>query len=168
MNTKDIPTAAILFSHGSTLCGASETIREHAAALRRSREWFCVEVGFLNYSQPRFADTVAAVVHQGVERIVVVPYFLVAGKFVREDLRREIETVRILFPQVEFRIAEPIGYHSALVDAVFELAGIALPAEQWYDELTRAASHCEARPECPLYGKPPCKVKISSPEEASR
>lgn len=124
-------------------------------------------MGFLNHSQPRFAEAVAAVVHQGVERIVVVPYFLVAGKFVREDLRREIESVRSRFPHVEFCIAGPIGYHSALAEAVLELADAALPPQHWHDELARAASHCEARPECPLYGRSPCKVKLCPSEEAS-
>ncbi|MCX7624670.1 MAG: CbiX/SirB N-terminal domain-containing protein [Candidatus Sumerlaeaceae bacterium] len=163
MNAGAKHPAVILFSHGSTLCGSSDTIYAHAAALRSLGPWCCVEVGFLNYSQPRFAETVATVVKQGAVQIVVVPYFLVAGKFVREDLQREMESVRSQYPHVEFWVAEPIGYHPALADVVLELCSAALPPHRWRDELVRVAARCEARPECPLYGHPPCKAQPSAP-----
>ncbi len=151
--------ALVLFSHGSTLCGAAQALRDHAARLRMLPEWGTVEVGFLNYSTPRFSDVVEALVSQGVSTIVVVPYFLVAGKFVREDLAAEIAQLRERIPEVEFLVSEPIGYDGSLADILVDLATHALPPEHWRDELARSAEFCEERPDCPLYGSSPCKVK---------
>src|SRR5207237_10459289 len=77
--TMDTFDGLILFSHGSVLCGAAETLREHAQRLADSGRWRRVEVGFLNYSEPRFAEAVRACARAAVRRIVVAPYFLIPG-----------------------------------------------------------------------------------------
>jgi sirohydrochlorin cobaltochelatase len=120
-----------------------------------------VEVGFLNFSSPRFSDVVTRLVACGTSKIVVVPYFLVAGKFVCEDLSAEIAKLRVLFPQVEFLVAEPFGYDPLLAEILLDLAANALPHEHWRDDLLKAADFCEERQDCSLYGAPPCKASAA-------
>lgn len=74
--------ALILFSHGSLLCGAGEALDAHADRLRQTGEWDRVGVGYMNYSEPTFAETVAECVLRGATRIIVLPFFLVPGFFV--------------------------------------------------------------------------------------
>ncbi len=151
-------TALILFSHGSTLCGAAQALRDHAQRLADRGTWARVEVGFLNFSSPAFRDVVDEVVRVGLGRVVIVPFFLVPGKFVREDLAREVEAARQRHPEVEFAVAGCIGYDERLAEAVAELAAQERGPERWREALVRAASFCEGRPDCPLYGQPPCRV----------
>jgi sirohydrochlorin ferrochelatase len=146
----------ILFSHGSLLCGAGETLREHAERLRRLAEFAAVEVGYMNYSQPPFQEAVARCAAAGVSRIIVVPYFLVPGKFVRSDLPKHIDAAKTAWPQLEFVVAEAIGYHEELADAILDMAKQARPSGFWREDYRRASAFCEVDPACPLYGTPQC------------
>lgn len=148
--------AIILFSHGSVLCGASQHLFDLARAMRERGDAPIVAPGFLNYSEPGFAETFRRCVEQGARRITVVPYFLVAGKFVKDDLPREIDAMRAAFPGVEVRIADAIRFHPLLADALLACADRAQPPSAWRDTRAQAAEYCRASERCPLYGTEDC------------
>src|ERR687885_2787841 len=114
--------AIILFSHGSLLCGAGETLRELAEHMRARGDAPIVEVGYLNYSEPTFEAAFERCVAAGARRITVAPYFLVAGKFVKVDLPRKIEAARARHPEVEVRVADAMRFHPGLADAILACA----------------------------------------------
>jgi sirohydrochlorin ferrochelatase len=152
--------AIILFSHGSVLCGAGENLREIAERLRAGNR--IVEVGYLNYSEPRFEEAFVRCVEQGATRVTVVPYFLVAGKFVKVDLPREMERVRANFPQVEVCMAEAMKDHNALGEALLDCARRAKPPAEWRNLWNNASRFCRANPQCPLWNTPRCPASSSS------
>ncbi|HLK56589.1 MAG TPA: CbiX/SirB N-terminal domain-containing protein, partial [Chthonomonadaceae bacterium] len=82
--------AVILFSHGSVLCGSGVALDAHADRLRARGIAPIVTVGYLNYSEPPFLQAVAQCVAQGATRIIVAPYFLVPGYFVKVDLPKSV------------------------------------------------------------------------------
>ena len=98
--------------------------------------------------------------------MVVVPYFLVPGKFVRVDLPAQIASARERWPDMEFVIAPPIGFDEALADALLDLAAEARNSERWREDIERATGYCEADPRCPLHGSPRCSRVPSPPEPA--
>ena len=149
-------TALILFSHGSLLCGAGEALEAHAARLRAGGDWDWVGVGYFNFSEPRFAQTVEEAVAAGARQIVVAPYFLVPGYFVSKSLPEVVRTAREAHPEVVFNIGEPLGFDDAMVDALLQSALTAQPRDHWRDPLVRAAEACRPSPECPLFGTPAC------------
>jgi sirohydrochlorin cobaltochelatase len=149
-------TALILFSHGSLLCGAGEALEAHAQRLRQSGQWPIVAIGYLNYSDPPFLETVERVVEDGATSILVLPYFLVPGFFVTKSLPEVIAQAQAVHPDVRFTIAEPLGTDEILGDAVLQSALGAQSSDRWRDPLLRAASSCRPSPECPLYGTPAC------------
>lgn len=148
--------AIILFSHGSVLCGAGQNLLELSARMRERGDATLVEPGYLNYSEPRFVETFASVVARGATRVTVVPYFLVAGKFVREDLPDQLAAVQRRFPDVEVHVAEAIRFHPLLVDALLACAERAQPPAAWRDTKAQVAAHCRSVPSCPLYGSADC------------
>ena len=148
--------ALILFSHGSLLCGAGEALEAHAERLRQSGAWPWVGVGYLNYSDPPFAQTAEAAIRAGASRIVIAPYFLIPGYFVTKSLPEVVQPVREAYPDVEFVVAEALGFDDALADALLEAAGGAQGEAHWRDPLVRAARSCRPSPDCPLYGTPAC------------
>jgi len=156
--------AIILFSHGSVLCGAGQNLLELAACMRERGDAALVEPGYLNYSEPRFAETFARVVAQGATRVTVVPYFLVAGKFVREDLPDQLAAVSRRFPGVEIHVAEAIRFHPLLADALLACAERARPPSAWRDTKAQVAAFCRAQPSCPLYGSADCPATPMSEE----
>lgn len=148
--------ATVLFSHGSLLCGAGEALREHAERLRAQRLTPLVAIGYLNYSDPPFIDTVAECVEAGVTRIFVTPYFLVPGYFVKVDLPKAVAEAQARFPAVVFVVAEAIGFDERLADALIESADRAVGPEGWREDLHRASQFCRPNPQCPLFGTPNC------------
>ena len=148
--------AVILFSHGSLLCGAGEALNAHARRLRECGIAPIVEVGYLNYSVPPFAETVDKVVAQGATRIVVAPYFLVPGKFVKVDLPRAVQAAQEAHPHVSFIVADALGFDVHLADALLDSARAPFGPDYWREDLNNASRFCRANPECPLYGTEKC------------
>lgn len=159
--------AMILFSHGSLLCGSGEALAAHAARLRAQGRWPMVEVGYMNYSEPTFAEAVARCEAQGATRIVVVPFFLVPGYFVTNSLPEHLERAKADFPGLEFVVAEAIGYDERLADMLIEAAQAPFGPADWRDDLSAAARGCRARPDCPLYGTPNCP-RVPAPDTPAR
>src|SRR4051812_27461808 len=119
--------AIILFSHGSLLCGAGESLGQLARRMREEGDTPIVEVGYLNYSDPSFEVAFERCLQAGATRIIVVPYFLVAGKFVTVDLPRQVANVKARYPAIEVRIADAMRAHSYLADALLTSAQQAVP-----------------------------------------
>jgi sirohydrochlorin ferrochelatase len=152
--------AIILFSHGSVLCGAERNVMAVAQRMRESGAAPIVEVGFVNYTEPTFAAAVARCVEQMATRIVIAPYFLVAGKFVTRELPGEIAQARRKHPSIEFAVAAVIGFHELLADAILSSAEGARPPAAHSATLRDASAWCREDPKCPLYGSDVCRVKL--------
>lgn len=159
--------ALVLFSHGSVLCGAGEALDAHAERLRQTAEWPLVYVGYMNYSEPTFAEAVAGAVSQGATRIVVLPFFLVPGYFVTQTLPEQLHAVQADYPDLEFVVADAIGFDAGLADALIASASDPLGPGEWRDDLQAAARGCRARPDCPLYATPSCP-RVPAPDTPAR
>ena len=159
--------ALILFSHGSLLCGAGEALEAHAARLRAGGGWPVVEVGYMNYSEPTFAQAIDKCRAAGATRLTVQPFFLVPGFFVTKSLPEHIAQAQAAYPDLTFRVTEAIGFDARLADAVIDAALHPLGPEEWRDDLMAAARGCRARPDCPLYGTPNCP-RVPAPDTPAR
>jgi len=151
-----IKDAILLFSHGSVLCGAGETLRALAQRMRERGEAPIIEIGYLNYSLPLFAEAFENCVRQGATRITIAPYFLVEGKFVAVDLPPQIEKMTSRFPDVEVLVAQAMKHHPLLAHAILSSASRAAPPQAWRDIWKTAPQSCRDNPQCPLYGTPRC------------
>ena len=158
--------AIILFSHGSLLCGAGEALNRHAERIRATGKAPIVEVGYLNYSDPPFLDTVKKCFDLGVTHLVIVPYFLVPGYFVRVDLPKAIEQAKIAFPTLQFSVAEAIGFDERLADALIQSGEGAREQTDWRNELSNASNFCRPSNSCPLYGTPNCPKVPNLPRDS--
>jgi len=159
--------ALLLFSHGSLLCGAGEALDAHAARLRRTGVWDMVAVGYLNYSAPTFAESVAEGAARGATQILVLPFFLVPGYFVTHSLPQCLKAARAAHPELTFTVADAIGFDTRLADALIASAQAPLGPDEWRDDLAAAARGCRARPDCPLYATPNCP-RVPAPDTPAR
>ncbi len=150
--------ALVLFSHGSLLCGSGITINAHADRLRASGRYLTVEPGYLNYSKPAIEEAIARCAAAGADHIIIVPYFLVAGKFVVEDLPDRLRRATADYSQIRFTLARALEDAAPLADAIEDLVQTAVPPANWQTRAIRRAHElCELRVDCPLYGSPLCR-----------
>ncbi|HEY1241942.1 MAG TPA: CbiX/SirB N-terminal domain-containing protein [Bryobacteraceae bacterium] len=116
----------IVFAHGSRIESANEGVRAVARDLAKLGSFRYVEPAFLELGQPDLAGAVAALAAQGVERIVVLPYFLTLGLHLERDLPQLITDVQRAHPEVEIRATPPLEGHPALLTALLDRANSAL------------------------------------------
>jgi sirohydrochlorin ferrochelatase len=112
----------LLIAHGSREAEANADLVHAVAELRRRGEFAVVEAAFLELAEPGIDAGAAACVGQGAERVVLLPYFLSAGVHVRRDLAGACRRLAERYPQVRFRLAEPLGRHPLLLEVVAERA----------------------------------------------
>jgi sirohydrochlorin cobaltochelatase len=138
-----LPRAVLLIGHGSLRAGAGEAMLRLAENAQAAGVAPIVTAGFLNYSRPTFAEALARCVDSGAGEVIVQPYFLVPGKFVREDLARQVEAGQATHPALAIRLAQPLGDHPALARLLLKRA----------QEADRAAASPPAtRPDRPRAG----------------
>ncbi len=145
--------AVILVGHGSLHPGSGAAMIRLAARLRERGSAPLSGAGFLNYSRPTFATTIERAIRQGATEIVVVPYFLVPGKFVRVDLARLVATAQAQHPSVIVHLAEPLGDHPALAGLILQRAAEADPRPPAAPRALLILVHGSPRPEsnAPVY-----------------
>lgn len=150
-------TAIILIGHGSLRSASGASMIRIAARLRTeglcpgiNTEGLCpginteglarvVEPAFLNFSRPTLADALQRCAEQGAHRVVIQPYFLIAGAYVRHDLPQLVERTLVDFPQLAVTVAEAFGHHAALVSLARDRVLEAAPALTQQTKGTEAA-----------------------------
>ncbi len=115
-----IAPAVILVGHGSLRPGSGAAMIRIAARVREAGIAPVAAAGFLNYSQPRFEKALERCIAHGANSVVVQPYFLVPGKFVRIDLPRMLEKAGAAYPMIRITLAAPFGCHPALAELVLK------------------------------------------------
>ena len=138
------------------LCGAGENLSAIARRLQENGAAEIVEVGYLNYSEPRFETAFESCVSRGATDITIMPYFLIAGKFVQVDLPPKIEAMRARFPDVRVLVAQAMTDHDALAEALLACARRDQAPAAWRDLLKVAPQFCRDNPQCPLHDTPQC------------
>jgi sirohydrochlorin ferrochelatase len=111
-------TALLLIAHGSRQADANSDLQHMADALRQRANFDIIEASFLELAPPSIPEAGRRCVERGAGRVVMLPYFLSAGVHVRRDLCAFRKDLASRFPDVDFRLAEPLGRHPLLLDVV--------------------------------------------------
>ncbi|WP_079144103.1 sirohydrochlorin chelatase [Streptomyces luteocolor] len=101
----------VLVAHGSRDPRALETATALAERIRALRPGLAVRLGHIELNEPLLTDTLAA--HPG-GRAVLVPLLLGRGQHVKRDIPRAAAAA----PHVETRVADPLGPHPLLAEAL--------------------------------------------------
>ena len=64
---------------------------------------------FLELAEPSIPDGIEACIQAGAEEVIVLPYFLSAGRHVQEDIPREVAGKQQEHPRIPIRLAPYLG-----------------------------------------------------------
>ena len=108
----------ILVAHGSRRVESNDEVRRLTATLhaKARRRFGGVSYAFLELEHPSIVEAIDAAVANGAREVIVLPYFLAAGRHVVEDIPREVETKQRQYPEVKFRIAPYLGTMDGIAD----------------------------------------------------
>lgn len=114
--------ALLIIAHGTPDDEANAPIRAVVRRITDARaargEDAPALLSFLNLNAPLLADGIDALAAAGARRIVALPYFLQLGDHAAEDVPLAIHAARERHPALTIALAEPLGYHPLLADAV--------------------------------------------------
>ncbi|MDH4099471.1 MAG: CbiX/SirB N-terminal domain-containing protein [Nitrospirota bacterium] len=113
-------TTIILMGHGSSVKEANDEVAAVAGLVGRMDDRYTVKSCFLQLAHPTFMEAAEASVAEGVERIILIPYFLALGAHVARDIPQEVEAAKARWPQIEFVVGKPLGVHHKLAEIVLE------------------------------------------------
>jgi len=101
----------LLVAHGSRREASNEEVRSLAATLAElaGLRFDQVDCAFLEIAEPSISDAIEEAVRAGADEVVVLPYFLSAGRHVAEDIPAEVELKSREYPKVRVRLAPYLG-----------------------------------------------------------
>ena len=94
--------------------------------MARTGEFQPVVAAFLELGQPDLAGAVATLAKRGVERIVVIPYFLTLGVHLERDLPQLVTALMASHPGIAIRVTPPLEGHPALLEILLDRCSEAL------------------------------------------
>src|SRR5262249_707943 len=92
-----------------------------ADVVRAQRPDCDVAASFLELAEPTIPTAVAGCLARGAQRVLLFPYFLSSGVHVTRDLEGFRTQFATAHPDVEFRLARPLGAHPGIAAVMFEL-----------------------------------------------
>ncbi len=113
-------TGILLFAHGSRVEEANHGVHELARKVQESGGISYVRAAFLEMAQPDLHAAVAEAVRAGIERIIVIPYFLTLGVHLRRDLPELLARQKELYPTLEVEAGEPLEGHPLLPSLIVD------------------------------------------------
>ncbi|MCX7625079.1 MAG: CbiX/SirB N-terminal domain-containing protein, partial [Candidatus Sumerlaeaceae bacterium] len=123
-------TALVVMLHGSPYASSNEPALHVIEDIRRRRVYDQVVVGFLECNEPCILDAIRECVEMGAQRVVALPFFLHLGTHVVSDIPEILSQACSLWPDVEFRLAPPLGRAPSLAVILAERAKAALLPRQ--------------------------------------
>jgi len=102
--------ALLLVAHGSRRAASNDEVRDLTRQLRKADDSFQhVACAFLELAEPSIPDGLRAAIAAGAGEVVVLPYFLSAGRHVVTDIPAEVAVVQAEHPDVPIRVAPYLG-----------------------------------------------------------
>jgi len=113
----------LVVAHGSRREASNEEVRNVTAQLKKLDSGFThIEAAFLELAEPSIPDGLRKAIAAGASEIVVLPYFLSAGRHVSEDIPNEIRMVTQEHPEVQITLAPYLGSASRIPEILLAQA----------------------------------------------
>ncbi len=113
-------TACLLLGHGSRAAEANGAMYEVVRRLQIKWPGYRFSAAFLEIHAPSIPEGIDFHAEAGVERIILLPYFLHLGNHVQRDLPRFMAEGRLRHSTVEIHLGGHLGFHPKLVEIVEE------------------------------------------------
>ena len=100
----------LIVAHGSRRMASNDEVREVARQFDLQKHGFdTVGTAFLELDEPSIPQGLMNAIESGATEIIVLPYFLSAGRHVTEDIPAEVAPVQKDYPNVIIKIAPYLG-----------------------------------------------------------
>ena len=113
----------LLVAHGSRRKQSNDEVRDLTERLsRKARDDFdFVLCAFLELAEPSIGAGIDECINRGASQVVILPYFLSAGRHVVKDIPAEVGAKQKQYPQVVFKVAPYLGAAKGVPDLLLSI-----------------------------------------------
>ena len=117
--------ALLIIGHGSRSISAQDTFNKMVGLVREKSDGYdIVEGAHMEICEPSIIDVVDKLVNEGINDIVMVPYFLYEGIHIKEDIPNIIDKLIKKYDDINIRLGKPIGVEPLLADVILKRAAV--------------------------------------------
>ncbi|OQW79601.1 MAG: cobalamin biosynthesis protein CbiX [Proteobacteria bacterium ST_bin11] len=117
----------LVVAHGSRQAAANLEIRDLVKQMQLMTNRFSViECAFLEIAEPSIEQGLQQLIARGALEIIVMPYFLSAGRHVTIDIPEQVQSMRDANPHVDIRIADYLGAAENIRQVLIDQACLAI------------------------------------------
>lgn len=101
----------LIVAHGSRRAESNDEVRELTQRIKTQSgsEFTDVRCAFLELASPLIPDGIIECIKSGATEVVVLPYFLSAGRHVVKDIPEEVDKAQQQYPDIKITIAPYLG-----------------------------------------------------------
>jgi len=115
--------ALLIVAHGSRKDESNSEIHELANNIAsRSNAFSIVEACFLEIAKPSIPEGLKICVNKNASEILIMPYFLAAGRHVIEDIPHIVNEEKMKYPKISIKSLPYFGSNPDIVDILKTLA----------------------------------------------
>jgi sirohydrochlorin ferrochelatase len=118
MTTESASTGIVLFGHGSRVEDANQGVRDLARQVQDAGPYHHVRAAFLELAQPDLNAAIAEAAAAGLQRVIVIPYFLTVGTHLRRDLPNLIAPLKQKFPRLAIEVGQSLESHPLMASII--------------------------------------------------
>ena len=117
----------LLIAHGSRReqSNAEIAVVAESLAKRVQAQFEATRHAFLELAEPAISDVIDQMINDGAREIVILPYFLSAGRHVYEDIPAIIEDKKNQYAQVKFLVVPYLGEAPDIIEVLANLTRLA-------------------------------------------
>lgn len=118
--------ALLVIAHGSRRTESNDEIRSLTRLLadKARADYAIVRCAFLELAEPSIPDGIEQCIRDGAQEVIVLPYFLSAGRHVFQDIPNAVRGKQEEHPQVMIRIAPYLGANADIAELLLKTASI--------------------------------------------
>jgi sirohydrochlorin ferrochelatase len=115
--------ALIIVAHGSRRAESNDEVRRLTGRVREKAgsRFAMVECAFLELAEPSIPDGIDCAIRNGAREVVVLPYFLSAGRHVAKDIPEQVSAKQAQHPDVTIRLVPHLGAAEAIAETMLGL-----------------------------------------------
>ncbi len=116
--------ALLVVAHGSRREASNEEVRAlgELIAQQAGDRYQMVKAAFLELAEPSIPDGIEACIRDGACEVVVMPYFLSAGRHVVKDIPNEVAPKQQQYPDIPIRIAPYLGAADGIAELMLQMS----------------------------------------------
>lgn len=116
--------ALLVVAHGSRREQSNNEVRELTARLQQQAagEYGQIACAFLELAEPSIPEGIEQCIAAGADEVVVLPYFLSAGRHVVKDIPADVAGKQAEHPDVTISIAPYLGASAGIVELMLALS----------------------------------------------